>query len=87
MITNHINSSLDSLGRPPPPCYPPPCPTHQMDLEGWEGQVLRGGMKLLQQHVEHVLMEYSPGAWARGRVLKGTRTLARLLQQHVRSRC
>ncbi|KAG2430582.1 hypothetical protein HXX76_010100 [Chlamydomonas incerta] len=37
----------------------------KMDIEGWEGPVLRGGAALLAQHGDNLLLEYSPGIFER----------------------
>jgi hypothetical protein len=36
-----------------------------MDIEGWEANVIRGAADLLARHVDHVLLEYSPGVHER----------------------
>ena len=36
-----------------------------MDIEGWEGPVLRGGSQLLAAHGDNLLLEYSPGIFER----------------------
>ncbi len=40
-------------------------PHTQMDIEGWEGPVLRGGSQLLAAHCDNLLLEYSPGIFER----------------------
>ncbi|KAG2446579.1 hypothetical protein HYH02_008565 [Chlamydomonas schloesseri] len=37
----------------------------KMDIEGWEGPVLRGGSQLLTAHGDNLLLEYSPGIFER----------------------
>ncbi|EFJ49709.1 hypothetical protein VOLCADRAFT_89700 [Volvox carteri f. nagariensis] len=45
----------------PPDARPSDVILLKMDVEGWEAHVLKGASGLLSRHVDHVLLEYSPG--------------------------
>ncbi|GFR47995.1 hypothetical protein Agub_g9819, partial [Astrephomene gubernaculifera] len=49
----------------PPDVLPQDLLLLKLDIEGWEAPVLRGGSRLLSQHGENVLLEYSPGIFER----------------------